>query len=70
MRPVPSLATDLPLEFGLPPRERGGIVEPLDAFGAVGLDDAQLEAVAGRPRLVAQKFAFAFEPPENVYILG
>jgi len=66
MRARPAVGREVALEVGLPPREIGGILEVLDAFGAVGVDDAQFVAAARQVGdFVPQELAAPLEPPEH-----
>ena len=66
MRARPAFGREVALEVDLPPREIGGILEALDAFGAVGVDDAQFVAAARQiGDFVPQELAAPLKPPEH-----
>ena len=63
----PTIVGERIFEFCLPPRERRGIVEMLNAFGAIRLDDHEFEANAGRrgTRFATDKAALPFVKPNH-----
>jgi hypothetical protein len=66
VRPVPPLGDEALLERELPPGERLGIVERLDALRAVGAHHPELEgALFGLTRFVSKELTTTLEPPEH-----
>ena len=71
MRSGPAVGFHAVFEFGLPPCEFARVCEAFDPFGAVGLDDAELETAGPRAGLIAKEFAASFKPPEHsIQVIG
>lgn len=65
MRAGPAVRFDAVFEFGLAACQIARVCETLDPFGAIRLDDAELEAARAGARFVAKEFAASFKPPEH-----
>src|SRR5438445_3370818 len=66
VRAGPSFVSQRLLERDLPLRERPGILETLDALGAVGLGDDQLVESVGRlARFTAHELTLLLEDPNH-----
>jgi hypothetical protein len=71
MRSGPAVRFHAVFEFGLPPCEIARICEAFHPFGAISVDDAELETTGAGAGFIAKVFAASFKPPEHsAHVIG